>query len=71
MRSKKTVETWLARIENKYRAGSCFTAEEEWGIIYALKWVLNYDNVELQNEAMKRASERVARKRRNNNDSTH
>jgi hypothetical protein len=63
MRSKKTVEKWLKRMENKYRAGSCFTSEEEWGIVYALKWVLSYDLTELQNEAMKRASERIKKLR--------
>ena len=63
MRSQKTVEKWLKRMENKYRAGSCFTNEEEWGIIYALKWVLSYDLSELQNEAMKRASERIRKLR--------
>lgn len=62
MRRKETVEKKLTRMENKYRAGSCFTPEEEWGIVYALRWVLGYDISKLQNEAGKRASERIKRK---------
>ena len=50
MRRKETVEKWLERMENKYRAGSMFTPQEEWGIIYALKWVLGYDVSELIKE---------------------
>lgn len=65
MRRKETVEKWLKRMENKYRAGSCFTLQEEWGIIYALKWVLNYNIIELQNEAMQRASNRIEKLRKN------
>lgn len=68
MRRKETVEKFLERMENKHRAGSCFTNEEEWGMIYALKWVLNQDIFELQNEAMARAKERI-KKLREQNDS--
>lgn len=50
-------------MENKYRAGSVFTPEEEWGIIYALKWVLSYDIIKLQNEAMLRAENRIKKLR--------
>lgn len=59
MRRKETVEKFLKRLENPYRAGSIFTNEEEWGIIYALKWVLNYDLSELIEDANKRAFKRL------------
>ena len=59
MRSKKTVENWLRRLETPYRAGSIFTSEEEWGLIYALKWVLNYDLSVLIKEADNRALKRM------------
>jgi len=58
MRSKKTVEKWLKRLETPYRAGSIFTNEEEWGMIYALKYVLNYNLSELIKNADSRAMER-------------
>jgi len=58
MRSKKTVETFLKRLETPYRAGSIFTNEEEWGMIYALKWVLNYDLSALIKSADTRAVKR-------------
>ncbi|MCW4015095.1 MAG: hypothetical protein NWF06_01875 [Candidatus Bathyarchaeota archaeon] len=58
MRSKKTVEKFLKRLETPFRADSMFTPQEEWGMIYALKWVLNCDISELMKEAEKHSKHR-------------
>ena len=44
MRSQKIVKKFLAKMMDPKRTGSAFTKQEEWGIIYTLKWVLNLEN---------------------------
>jgi len=55
---EKTVEKFLERLETPFRAGSMFTPQEEWGMIYALKWVLGYDVSELMKDVDERAKQR-------------